>query len=140
MEEETRTCQRCGIERPLGMFYLSTEARMSAKRGSKIRLRCRICTRELLVARRKPRQDYIDAIKAERGCGDCGLKLPDHPEVFDFDHLDQSKKSATVSSFLTKGTWEDLDAEIAKCELICANCHRIRTRSRVHAGFGKDRK
>ena len=33
--------------------------------------------------------------------------------------------------------YEELLAEITKCEVVCANCHRIRTRRRPAATFGK---
>lgn len=89
------------------------------------------------MARIKPRQDYLDAIKLTSGCTDCGLKIP-HPEIYDFDHLPGCDKVMPLSKFLTKGTFEDLVAEVAKCEVVCANCHRIRSRSRDYVSFGRD--
>jgi hypothetical protein len=58
-------------------------------------------------------------------CLDCGKTYP--PYVMDFDHRDPSTKVTKVSSMVYKGSERLLLAEIAKCDLVCANCHRIRT-------------
>jgi len=75
----------------------------------------------------------INEYKAERGCKDCGNKFPEYPQVLDFDHLDSNNKKAAISSMLQFGNSLQLIIdEIAKCELVCANCHRIRTFKRRH--------
>jgi hypothetical protein len=58
-------------------------------------------------------------------CMDCGGTFP--PYVMDFDHRDPSQKSRGVSQLTGSGWTAGLLAEIAKCDLVCANCHRIRT-------------
>jgi len=66
-----------------------------------------------------------DSIKLERGCADCGYNA--HPAALDFDHLPGSKKKTSVSQICS---WKDTAvvlAELAKCEVVCANCHRVRT-------------
>jgi hypothetical protein len=127
--------------RPIEMFYTGLEERRAAREGrTRWHAPCRFCVREINEARRKPRQDHADAVKAERGCTDCGLSMPDHPEVFDFDHIDPATKVAGIAALYTKGSFEQFVAEIAKCEVVCANCHRIRTRSRESAAFGRSRR
>lgn len=53
----------------------------------------------------------------------------------DFDHLPGTDKVCSVSSFARAGKYseQELIDEIAKCEVVCSNCHRQRTfhRSRV---------
>lgn len=140
IEIRERKCSRCETTRPIEMFYTSLEAKRAKREGRKRFLApCRVCQREINGERMRPRREYADAIKAERGCADCGLRLPAHPEVFDFDHLDHTAKVATIATFMTKGTFEELVAEIAKCEVVCANCHRIRTRKRGSTYFGTSR-
>ncbi len=61
-----------------------------------------------------------------RPCADCGLSFP--PWVMDFDHRDPRTKSFALAAgkALLKSR-EVLLAEIAKCDIVCANCHAIRT-------------
>jgi hypothetical protein len=63
-------------------------------------------------------------------CTDCGGVFP--PYVMDFDHRVGEEKFEGVSSLVGRtATWEVIEAEIAKCDLVCANCHRIRTYTRM---------
>jgi hypothetical protein len=76
--------------------------------------------------RRKEKQrDWIKALK-DKPCADCGNKFP--PECMDFDHRGRSQKKFGISGAIssTRGNPAILE-EIAKCDLVCANCHRIRT-------------
>jgi hypothetical protein len=71
----------------------------------------------------------VTELKATTPCMDCGGTFP--AECMDFDHRPDETKSHCVGTMVAHGhnaeaTW----AEIAKCDLICANCHRIRTRHR----------
>ena len=141
MEPSERQCQKCDDVRPLSMFYTGLESRRANREGrTSWEMHCRFCQRTLNDARRKPRQDYADRKKAEAGCADCGLSLPEHPEVFDFDHRDPAEKHAAVSALVTRGTFEDFAAEIEKCDVVCANCHRIRTRKAGAVSFGQVRR
>jgi hypothetical protein len=58
---------------------------------------------------------------------DCGYNA--HPEALDFDHRDPAQKASMVSRIKTLSL-ESLMAEIAKCDVVCANCHRVRTHAR----------
>jgi len=59
-----------------------------------------------------------------------GVELDVVMPVFEFDHLPGSEKANNVSWLAKMGrSVEKLMAEIAKCEVVCANCHRIRTHS-----------
>ncbi len=81
---------------------------------------------ERTQALRKRRTALIRQIKLARGCADCGYRS--HPEALDFDHLPGAEKLANVSRMaLATMTEAVILAEIEKCEVVCANCHRIRT-------------
>lgn len=61
-------------------------------------------------------------------CADCGIKYI--TPVMEFDHIDDNK-DFTISPSVGRGiAVATLLAEIAKCEVVCANCHRIRTHNR----------
>lgn len=80
--------------------------------------------RDSAKERQRRRRDIIQKIKLERGCVDCGYNT--HPAALDFDHRRGEPKVKDVSKLLTN-SMEKLLAEIAKCDVVCANCHRIRT-------------
>ena len=65
------------------------------------------------------------------GCIDCGYNV--HPQALEFDHLPQFKKHKDVSQLVRFHThsWGEVLEEISKCELVCANCHRVRTFERL---------
>jgi len=79
---------------------------------------------------REKRREVIRKIKESSPCVDCNISYPYF--VMHFDHLDSSTKINKISALLqTKGI-EDTLKEIEKCELVCANCHSIRTWKRQH--------
>jgi hypothetical protein len=60
----------------------------------------------------------------DRPCADCGVKYP--PYVMQFDHL-SDKHFAIGSAHATGQSVEQLLDEIQKCDVVCANCHAVRT-------------
>lgn len=66
-----------------------------------------------------------------RPCHDCGKSYPFY--VMDFDHRNGGEKSFGMAS-AHKGRGIDVILkEIAKCDVVCANCHRERTHQRIEA-------
>lgn len=60
----------------------------------------------------------------DQPCTDCGKDFPSY--VMDFDHV-RGPKVGSISSLVSKCDLSKIEAEIAKCEIVCANCHRERT-------------
>jgi hypothetical protein len=77
---------------------------------------------------RKRVQDYVRQIKQITPCADCGVLYPYY--VMDFDHIDGDKKFNLANS--TQQGFLIVKKEIEKCEVVCSNCHRIRTHNRKH--------
>jgi len=70
-------------------------------------------------------QDRNDTIKLARGCHDCGWAK--WARGLDWDHV-RGVKVTTIARMIANGRpWPEIETEMAKCELVCANCHRIRT-------------
>jgi hypothetical protein len=63
-------------------------------------------------------------------CADCGVSYPYY--VMDFDHVDGAKVN-DVSALVNLGSWRNLRAEVAKCVVVCSNCHRVRTHERLQS-------
>lgn len=74
----------------------------------------------------KRQTDMLDELK-QAPCTDCGLSFP--PCAMDFDHV-RGEKLFNVSHMRGGKTDQQILDEVAKCELVCACCHRIRTRDR----------
>jgi hypothetical protein len=97
-------------------------------RRNGLREQCKSCRNEKAaqtqVKSRERMKMWFDEQK-NKPCMDCGRKFPTC--CMDFDHTGEDKVeivSRLVGSMAPK---ERILAEIAKCDLICANCHRIRT-------------
>lgn len=75
--------------------------------------------------RRLLRDDIVNKAK-DKPCADCGKRYP--PYVMDLDH--RGDKFTDVSKMKSYSI-QRLLAEIAKCDVVCANCHRERTHGPV---------
>lgn len=77
--------------------------------------------------RRRQQREFIQQVKSQP-CVDCGVAYPHW--IMDFDHVRGTKKVNV--SYLARNTvsWETIKEEIAKCDVVCANCHRQRTHQR----------
>jgi hypothetical protein len=77
------------------------------------------------------RKIWARKIKSRLGCRDCGNK--DY-RVLDFDHV-RGKKEGNVGRMIKEGaSFFKIREEVRKCEVRCANCHRIKTREREAVG------
>jgi transposase-like protein len=127
-----RRCGRCGHDLPIESFNRlgdgfqwwcrSCFAAYFRARGDVHRNQSRAAKRARQEALRAHILDYL----RDRSCRDCGES---DPIVLEFDHV--AEKTAGVSALLTAtATVAAIDAEMARCEVVCANCHRRRTARR----------
>jgi hypothetical protein len=142
---ETHVCITCKEEKPFTeeFFRPFCKSEIAAGRKGKLFPKCRKCvtkahtqwgkannlhvndyTRKL----RYKTADFIDSFK-DVPCKDCGIKYP--PYVMEFDHLPGTEKKFEIAKLANRRAAKQaiLD-EIAKCEVVCSNCHRQRTFSR----------
>src|SRR6266850_1731604 len=134
---DMKTCTGCGLERPMYEFPIKNVK--TRRRGT----HCRACrsaygkvhyqkNRDRYFARpRAPRREqrepywaWVMNYLASHPCVDCGEI---DPVVLQFDHRDGTEKVDAVGTMLNRASWSDLLNEIAKCDVRCANCHRVRT-------------
>ncbi len=64
--------------------------------------------------------DYL----RQHPCVDCGQT---DIRVLEFDHVERSTKRLAVTAMVGRRNWPTILSEIEKCEVRCANCHRIKT-------------
>jgi hypothetical protein len=105
--------------------------RVCGKCGSSCEGTCLNCKkeyqREYMRDHRRRRKDIVDSIK-DVPCSDCGVRYPSF--VMDLDHVRGKKLFHVAQGVVTAYKIQTILDEIAKCEVVCANCHRIRTHNR----------
>jgi transposase len=69
-------------------------------------------------------------LKENVGCVDCKEMYPHY--VLEFDHRPGEKKIDVVYRVLKNFGIEMAWIEVAKCDVVCSNCHKVRTYSREH--------
>jgi hypothetical protein len=52
--------------------------------------------------------------------------------VLEFDHIDRKTKRDNIAQMITQREWPVILAEIEKCQVMCANCHRRKTWNEAH--------
>lgn len=80
--------------------------------------------------RRKNRLREVSREGREKPCSDCGKRYPFY--VMDYDHVRGEKSFGIATVRRCTYTEERLLEEIAKCDVVCSNCHRERTWTRKH--------
>ncbi len=107
-------------KRPNGEFL---EQWYSPENYAKGRKRERVYMAERAAQMREVVRQY----KLDKGCADCGYNA--HSSALDFDHRPGVKKLFDVSGAVARDPVA-LQLEMQKCDVVCANCHRIRTFNR----------
>ena len=92
--------------------------------------------REVYLEKNRRKRERLRSMVRElksRPCADCGGEFPFY--VMDFDHREGEEKTAHVAMLTSSLSLKRLLKEIAKCDLVCANCHRVRTYKREQRFF-----
>jgi hypothetical protein len=127
-------CSRCGINSrrnkhalcgPCNQAYLKERAKHEA-----IKAQQRAAARRQRVERRAYTKEFYSRQRARilelkqslGGCTRCGFA---DARALDFHHRDPATKIFTIGKKGHTYAWETLLAEVAKCDLLCSNCHRI---------------
>ena len=78
----------------------------------------------------------MDSLKRDIPCTDCDETFPAY--VMQWDHLPGREKVDDVGSMVGRRRRDVILAEIAKCELVCANCHVMRTVARARRSIREE--
>src|SRR6478736_3300936 len=130
-----KICSDCKQKKALSEFYKYRRAGRETYYA-----RCKPCQLIRLKntvpedVKRKRRQEHrartIEKVNALKSgpCVDCKVAYP--PYVMDFDHV-RGDKVVNIAKMVARSSWQEIVDEIAKCELVCSNCHRERTHKRL---------
>lgn len=82
-------------------------------------------TKEEVSSNREWIKSFSKRYKALCGCKECGIK---NPIVLEYDHRDPKEKEHNIAQMISdRYSMKSLKREIRKCDVLCANCHRIKT-------------
>jgi len=113
-----RICTTCSVEKEISEFWWDGRQRYRAT--------CGTCfsghRRRSSAVRRLELKQWAMSLFGN-SCSDCGLKNLCQA-AYDFHHLDPSQKDHKLNLRVASKT--HLAAELAKCIMLCANCHRTR--------------
>lgn len=129
-----KTCNKCGDTKPLNEF-----AENKSKPDGK-QYQCRSCQSDYrrehyeknkervkaqIKLRKEEAKNYVWNVKKNSSCVDCGET---RTICLQFDHIENNKEFGLARS--RDYGIDKIAEEIAKCEVVCANCHIVRTASR----------
>lgn len=125
----TKPCAKCGVEPRLsyhsycrGCHQNSVESAVK-NRKEPIRRKWKWRSDYHKERYRKNRARLIE-FKLSKGCADCGYRA--HHAALQFDHLPGKLKKCSPVTLLGRGFMSAMK-EIEKCDVVCSNCHSIRT-------------
>lgn len=129
----TYKCRTCGIDKRVEDYHRSRrksrpvqwDCKPCKKEHDRVRYTTDPRKKELNSRRKREFKDRLDEIKSRQGCKYCDEK---DPCCLDFHHINQSLKVFEISRHGSMA-WKSVVAEVEKCEVLCANCHR-----KLHAG------
>ena len=111
---DTKKCSKCGRILSLTEFY--------SRGGGRYRSECKECHKNYVKSKYNERKDNVNDIKSNMKCQKCG---DDRFYVLDFHHKDPSQKDFNIARITSNNNHMDaIEAEIAKCVVLCSNCHR----------------
>lgn len=120
-----KTCLQCGAT------FVGKKCRQCRRRlGAGYASRNRSRLAQLQRKRSEARRQYVRTLKESTPCVDCKQKFPWY--VTQFDHLNgRGEGDAMMARLICGGTFARIKRELTKCELVCSNCHAVRTHFRA---------
>jgi 5-methylcytosine-specific restriction endonuclease McrA len=134
---ETRICSQCKEEKNLTSDFFNYKD----KANKKFRTDCKVCQNAKQNGCYKKKADYYKKVNKEyrsvlkeqnqkllwdfllkNPCVNCGET---NPVVLELDHLRDKKYN--IGDIIFCHTWESVQEEIEKCQVLCSNCHKKKT-------------
>ena len=112
-----KLCKYCNESRDESEFGVA----LSTERKVYRRLKCKFCKQKMQTLRQKRHAEWLLQYKLANPCIRCGYS---DPRALTFHHRDRRFKDFNVSEMLGWSI-KSIQQEIAKCDVLCANCHLI---------------
>ena len=121
-ENYLRTCRCCKQELDEDLFRFKS----GQPKKDGLQTICKPCVLSNLKRHRQKMRNLVNRWKCMKGCSSCGFK--GHHFQLDLDHVDPSTKYAqNHRAYEPNWKKERIKKELAKCVVLCANCHRLKT-------------
>lgn len=121
----------CGVQQPLSQFHRLADGYQRWCKAYRRRAgdsQYHASVRERRKLQRAGREDRLvarmRALKAGP-CDDCGGQF--HPAALSFDHRPGTQKIRDLATLAGRGLTGLFERELPKCDVVCANCHAVRT-------------
>jgi hypothetical protein len=116
-----RICNKCKEEKEDSYF-----PQRSGRPAGQLNRLCQACLQINLKEHRQHIRSIINRWKEWKGCSACGFK-GSHYQL-DLDHVDPStKECSNHRAYEPNWSMKRVKQELAKCVILCANCHREKT-------------
>lgn len=113
---ETKICSQCGKKLPLDAFPWRDKSK-----GTR-RANCKECHSNYMKKQYAFKKNKLEEQKSQMKCAKCGES---RGYVLDFHHIDPAQKENTIARMTSnKSNLNDIQKEVDKCIVLCANCHR----------------
>lgn len=107
-----------------------------ARGGPKDKEAYNVYMREYMRERYRKNTEWMRQYKLDQGCADCGYNA--HHAGLEFDHRDGVDNQNNRVARLMGKSINRIKEEIAKCDVVCGTCHRIRTFERLQKKLQND--
>lgn len=122
-----RKCRLCGLEKLEDEFRLRGGGRLGLQAD------CTECTNKRAREFRQQTRNKVSEYKLNKGCEGCGFEAT-HSCQLDLDHIDPETKTykGAHKAYDAGWSWDRVEQELAKCTVLCKNCHALRTHEEEH--------
>ena len=115
--KNSKVCNQCLVQKPVKDFYI--------RKGEKLTAYCKDCTKQRVRAQNYTFKQKCLEYKQTNSCTRCGYN--NNQAALDFHHVDLHQKEFEITRSKSYGSKElklEVKAELDKCIVLCANCHR----------------
>lgn len=112
-----KVCHKCNQTKPIESF-----GNRGGERSHHSRSQCKDCRYMIRDKLNKEKQTYVNNYKLNKGCNRCGYNKCS--AALEFHHVNDDKWAKGSRAINISWGYKRINAEINKCEVLCANCHR----------------